>query len=105
MQIAKPAILQSDYKKKKSLNSKEGQIRPVCDDKNSQSTKFIHMRSVTKPNNICFPNHQYNLVNRNICVVTRTVNLPDVTRRSIQQAQSVMTGTLNLLEVTRKSVQ
>ena len=27
----------------------------MCDDKNSQSTKFIHMRSVTKPNNMCLP--------------------------------------------------
>ena len=40
MQLAKPAKLQSDYKKKKSLNYEEGQVRPMCDDKKCKSTKF-----------------------------------------------------------------
>ena len=52
MWIAKLANLQSDYKKKKSVNYEEGQVRPVCDDKNCQSIKFINMWSVTKPNNM-----------------------------------------------------
>ena len=37
------------------------------------------------------------------CVLTRTVNLPDVTRKSIQWDQNAMTRTVNLLEVRRKS--
>ena len=38
--LAQPAKLQSDYKKKKSVNYEEVQVRPVCDDKKCQSTKF-----------------------------------------------------------------
>ena len=54
MQLAKPAVLQSDYKKKKS----------VCDDKNCQSTQCVHMQaamklsymwSVTKPSHMHLP--------------------------------------------------
>ena len=52
MQLAKPAILQSDYKKKTQVKQESvcddrkcqstKPAKSVCDDKNSQSTQFIH---------------------------------------------------------------
>ena len=41
--------------KKKFVNYKEGQFRQVCDDKRGQSTMFINMQPVTKPNNMQLP--------------------------------------------------
>ena len=69
MQLAKPAILQSDYKKKKCVcddNKCQSTkaAKSVCDDKNSPATQCIHMQPamkssylqlVTKPSHMCLP--------------------------------------------------
>ena len=69
MWLAKSAILQSDYKKKKSVcdekNCQSNKFtKPLCHDKNCQSTQCIHMCtamkssyiwSVTKPSHMQLP--------------------------------------------------
>ena len=95
MWLAKPAILQSDYKKKKS----------VCDDKNCQSTQCVHMGpalkstymwSVTKPFICGYPNQQWNkLLTRSFTEMTRAVNLPrNIVLKSVQWDQCAMTRTV-----------
>ena len=60
MQLAKPAKLQSNCKKK-------GQV--MCDEKNCQSTNCVPMQSVTKPNLMWSVGQEcYNPITRNIVI-------------------------------------